>query len=170
MTPTERALIKAVRDEPEDAASAAVYADWLEENGFLSRAKFIRDPSSAHALPEDLEWRAIVSHAPIATCAKPMCAKRWSAMETTVEDPLVRVCGGCMKPVRYCTKLDEVRTAVLLDIEVCADAALAGDEVRRALEVPRYIPLPANPPRPGGYREPRQGNVLTRLFGLFRRR
>lgn len=174
MTPTERALIEAIRNDPDDTASVAVYADWLEENGFPSRAKFIRNPSSEHALPEDVEWRAIVSHAPIASCTEPVCSKRWSAMHETLDDPLLRFCERCTKHVQYCTSVAEVIEATGRGSEVARDASLSIHDARRALKGPAYVPLPANPPAPRGYRAPGQPtvqrNVLTRLFGLFRRR
>jgi uncharacterized protein (TIGR02996 family) len=42
VSPDERALLEAIRAEPEDDAGRLVYADWLEEHGQDERAELIR--------------------------------------------------------------------------------------------------------------------------------
>src|SRR5262249_59482941 len=42
MSPQERALIDAIRDDPDDDLRRLVYADWLEEHGQAERAELIR--------------------------------------------------------------------------------------------------------------------------------
>jgi uncharacterized protein (TIGR02996 family) len=42
VTEEERALLEAIRAEPEDDASRLVYADWLEEHGHAERAELVR--------------------------------------------------------------------------------------------------------------------------------
>jgi uncharacterized protein (TIGR02996 family) len=40
--PREQALLDDIANEPADETMRAVYADWLEENGFASRAEYLR--------------------------------------------------------------------------------------------------------------------------------
>lgn len=166
--PTERELIASLGD----TAARDVYADWLEQHGFDARAKFLRDESREHAPPDDAGWRAQVSNPAIATCVRPACPC-WGAMTTTTLDN-IRTCTACPQPVRYCATLAEVQNTAARNMQVAADAALADADVTRMiaiLRIPQYMPLPANPPEPRSYMEGAPpGNILTRLFGLFRRR
>src|SRR5262245_32678011 len=42
MTETERSLLDAVLENPDDDLPRLIYADWLDENGDAKRAEFIR--------------------------------------------------------------------------------------------------------------------------------
>src|SRR5262249_29982799 len=42
MTSDERALIEAIRDDPDDSSVRLVYADWLEDQGRADHAELIR--------------------------------------------------------------------------------------------------------------------------------
>jgi uncharacterized protein (TIGR02996 family) len=53
-TPTsevEAGFLAALRDDPDDAQTRLVYADWLEENGKLTRSNILRLELKLHALP-----------------------------------------------------------------------------------------------------------------------
>ena len=167
----ERELVGALRANPEDAATRQVYADWLEQHGFESRAQFLRNEQASD---DDVGWRAALSSA-FVSCTKQGCTKTWRTMKPTAFDN-VRTCEQCAKQVRYCGSLVEVQNEARRDVELALDAALVRADALRTLadqRAPRYLPLPANPPRPRSYLEgapPRDGNVFQRLFGLFRRR
>jgi uncharacterized protein (TIGR02996 family) len=119
-----------------DDASRMVYADWLEENGDLRRAEFLRtqelmrslqsdDPDTRMTFVEqsrrlrqlatlvDLEWRMRVARAPVEGCNVHVrfdfqCPKQWSDLVET-ESPDVRFCGLCRQQVFYCTTIPEAR-------------------------------------------------------------
>ena len=172
---TERDLVAAMRQHG-DTATPAVYADWLEQQGFDTRAKFIRSEVIDHARPDDAGWRAVVSHAEIASCVKTDCPKSWAAVTVTRFDNL-RDCDRCKRHVHYCTSLAEVQNqARYSTVEIAFDASLNRADAMHSLmtaRAPMYVPSPHNPPPPPrSYVEgaPPRDNVLTRLFGLFRRR
>jgi len=54
MESTERDLLTAIVQEPEDQFLYQVYADWLEEEGFVSRSNFIRVSTKAESIPQGL--------------------------------------------------------------------------------------------------------------------
>ena len=119
-----------------DDASRMVYADWLEENGDIRRAEFLRcqellrtlqadDADTRMAFVEqsrrlrqlavvvDLEWRMRVARAPVEGCNVHLrfdfkCPKQWSDLVET-ESPDVRFCGLCRQQVFYCTTIPEAR-------------------------------------------------------------
>ena len=166
----ERALVTALRANPMDNATRHVYADWLEQHGFESRARFLRNEEASDA---DVGWRAVLSWAFVA-CSTKGCAKTWAKMQQTSFDN-VRTCAQCTKQVRYCGSLVEVKNEASRDVELALDATLSRLDALRTLHMvrtPSYEPMPSNPPPPGGFRAnpPRDGNVFQRLFGLFRRR
>jgi uncharacterized protein (TIGR02996 family) len=49
---TEAALLRAIREMPDEDTPRLVYADWLDENGFPDRAEFIRLQVERSRLPE----------------------------------------------------------------------------------------------------------------------
>src|SRR5439155_15143566 len=55
---TERALLAAIREDPEDDAARLVYADWLEEQGQADRAELIRVKVRARRADGD-EWQQL---------------------------------------------------------------------------------------------------------------
>ena len=119
-----------------DDASRMVYADWLEENGDIRRAEFLRcqellrsletdDPEARMLFVEqsrrlrqlatlvDLEWRMRVARAPVEGCNVHVrfdfaCPKQWSDLVET-EHPDVRFCELCRQQVFYCTTIPEAR-------------------------------------------------------------
>jgi uncharacterized protein (TIGR02996 family) len=173
-TEREQALIAAMRERPDDRATAEVYADWLEENGFVTRAKFIRDESPEHAPPEDAAWRGVISHAAIASCRSDSCPKTWSALPDRPVAPMLRQCERCANVVQYCTSLTEVSDAVRRGLQIALDAAVNAQHAHHAMNPPNYVPMPtSNPPAPRSYGDPppgAQAGVLSRLLDLFRRR
>jgi uncharacterized protein (TIGR02996 family) len=50
---TETALLRAIRDNPDEDTPRLMYADYLEEEGFSARAEFIRVQVECAQLPED---------------------------------------------------------------------------------------------------------------------
>jgi uncharacterized protein (TIGR02996 family) len=165
--PAERALVDAVRDE----GGRDVYADWLEQHGVADRARFLRTGEPAPV--EDARWRALVSDARLQNCFDKECSKRWGALAPTAIDN-VRDCTRCLRQVHYCPSLATVQNEASRGAPIAIDAALADVDVSRALvtmHVPTYVPPPGNPPQPRSYAAGAPGGgVLTRLFGLFRRR
>lgn len=63
MTNDDR-LLKAILDDPDDDAVRLVYSDWLEEQGDVARAEFIRAGVELAALDHDL-----------GLCGRPNCEK-----------------------------------------------------------------------------------------------
>lgn len=193
----EHELVTALRRDPRDAETRQVYADWLEQHGFETRAKFLRIEGGAadeaerevvlHALaaetPLDRLWRAVTSRAPLECDAVNFayhCPKRWDALTPTRSD-VVRHCSVCAKPVYFCATLDEVRARGARRECVAIDASLVRRDVASLLAAAREpdlepmmgrIMIPADPdPRsslPPRSPEPRKG-ILSRIAALFRR-
>jgi len=111
-----------------DEAARTVYADWLEGEGRIDRAEFLRLQPKLNALRPthadfaattarlrglaaeiDPGWRMKVARPPVEGCkvAKEFtCTMDWSALAPT-EQPTVRSCGACKQAVHYCTTEDE---------------------------------------------------------------
>lgn len=128
--PTEEKLLANIAAG--DDASRIVYADWLEENGDIRRAEFLRvqetlrAPHAKEAFAEhsrrlqqlatlvDIEWRMRVARAPVEGCRVNIrfdfqCPKQWSDLvETETSD--IRFCDLCRQQVFYCTSIAEART------------------------------------------------------------
>jgi uncharacterized protein (TIGR02996 family) len=125
----ERELLDAIArgDEP----MRLVYADWLEAEGDLTRAEFLRVQHRLAALPAedpgfelatdqlrelaaqvDVLWRARVARLPIEGCADVkfdfLCPREWSALQPT-EREKVRFCGSCKQQVFYSASIAEAR-------------------------------------------------------------
>jgi len=182
--PQEIELVNGVRTRD----TRLVYADWLEQHGFDERAKFLRleDSDQADDVIEhhvryvaptaDVTWRAIVSRARIAGCTtRATCPNKWDALEPLAFDN-IRRCGACAKPVYYCASTDQARVHGRREQPIAVDGALqralvlaAYDAARMTFQGIRYT---MNPPAPRRVRDDddEQPGVLTRLFGLFRRR
>jgi uncharacterized protein (TIGR02996 family) len=159
----ERELLADARTDPD---ARIVYADWLEQHGFEQRAAFVRDGTPGPV--DDATWRVHLARAEILGC-RPACPARWDLLELTALDNL-RICPGCRLPVFYCASMESVMaeqgTPVALDITIDPQAAVVAHRM-----TPGYVPLPVNPPPPRSYAEGAPGgNVLTRLWSLFRRR
>jgi len=61
--PTEQELLDEIKRNPRDEAARAVYADWLEKEGDLVRAEFVRLESQYHQIPkrlDELELKIVV--------------------------------------------------------------------------------------------------------------
>lgn len=121
-----------------DDASRIVYADWLETNGDIRRAEFLRAQEALRDLGAaglehaarvaflehsrrlrqlatliDVEWRMRVARAPVEGCRVNVrfdfaCPKQWSDLVET-EAPDVRFCDLCREQVFYCTSIAEAR-------------------------------------------------------------
>lgn len=130
---TEQTLLAAIAQK-HDEASRLVYADWLEGQGDVARAEFLRlqqvlvGPSPAddagralfkrrsdrlRALAETIDpaWRAAVARPLVENCDAHFdfaCPMEWGQLGATA-DPNVRACNLCEEPVYYCTSIAEAR-------------------------------------------------------------
>jgi uncharacterized protein (TIGR02996 family) len=122
----EAALVEALRRDPEDAATRAVYADWLEQRGD-ARVEYLRqvDDLDGDSPPEQLArlaaldpaWRAAIGTAAIKVrdydddqhaCSESDCPQRWDRLVPTLSDR-ARMCRTCLRPVHFCsTNTDDV--------------------------------------------------------------
>src|SRR5688572_13323835 len=98
-----------------DEASRAVYADSLEQRGFIEHAEFVRinHPTNTR---EELDakttrlrqlcmviehgWRADVARPIVEGCTKMVCPGEWCALRST--DATTRTCSTCERAVHYC--------------------------------------------------------------------
>jgi uncharacterized protein (TIGR02996 family) len=112
-----------------DEASRLVYADWLEGNGHVARAEFLRTQEQlVHTPPDDggfrvlsdklrhlaaeidVQWRFKVARPLVENClaVEFECPRDWGSLATT-EFSDIRYCGACSKRVYYCNTIDEAR-------------------------------------------------------------
>ena len=130
---TEEKLLADIAAGDDD--SRVVYADWLEENGDVRRAEFLRCQELLRALPSDdesrmtfveqsrrlrqlailvdLDWRMRVARAPVEGCRVNVrfefqCPKQWSDLVETARAD-VRFCDLCRHEVFYCATVQEAR-------------------------------------------------------------
>lgn len=114
--PTEADLLAAIDHQDHDTRT--VYADWLEENGDLERAEFVRlqdaiaqpidsVPTGAFercreiAQKTDMAWRVLVARLPILDCRRDSgCPRDWGSLAPTGQ-PEVRYCTTCERCVHY---------------------------------------------------------------------
>ncbi|MBA3504129.1 MAG: TIGR02996 domain-containing protein [Myxococcota bacterium] len=133
MDDAEASLLRAIAGH--DEASRLVYADWLESNGRVAHAEFVRlqqalvgpaptdDAGRARfkrrsdrlrALAETLDpaWRVAVARPLVENCDAHFdfaCPMEWGQL-TETRDAAVRACKLCEEPVYYCTSIMEART------------------------------------------------------------
>lgn len=133
----EDELLAQLRANPQDEETRAVYADWLEQQGHVHRAAFLRAPDlrSRHVAaigdPDGARWRAAVTRQPLARCAslfRQGCATRWEQHATT-DDDTVRHCVTCSQPVFYFATVEEMERSVGVGVKRCFALDLALDEV-----------------------------------------
>lgn len=131
MNSEEIAFLRAILAAPGDLALRRVYSDWLEEQGgqqALARAEYLRVECELDSLPArdtrqhrrltdrlrglreavgDDWWRAL-DYAAVEHCVQftYRCPQRWDTLEPT-EDPSVRHCTECQRPVHYCRTVRE---------------------------------------------------------------
>jgi uncharacterized protein (TIGR02996 family) len=157
--PTEEKLLADIAAG--DDASRIVYADWLEENGDIRRAEFLRCQEQLRTLQSedvdtrmtfveqsrrlrqlatlvDLEWRMRVARAPVEGCKVHVrfefqCPKQWSDLVET-ESPDVRFCDLCRQQVFYCTTIPEARQHAWRGRCVAVD--IANERTKHDLERP----------------------------------
>lgn len=132
MTDEEATLLKAIAQH--DEAARLVYADWLEGNGDVKRAEFLRLQQALVGSPPaddagralfkhrterlrwladaiDPAWRAAVARPLVENCDAHFdfaCPMEWGQLTETA-DPKVRGCNLCEEPVYYCTTIGEAR-------------------------------------------------------------
>jgi uncharacterized protein (TIGR02996 family) len=139
--PVEQRLLDAIAQQ-NDANSRLVYADWLEQQGDVARAEFLRmqeflveaDPDSLAftlqttklrevASQIDMKWRHAVARPAVEGCNQRFtvrCPKEWGSLAPT-ERPNVRHCETCRKHVYYCATVAEARDRVERDECVAVD-------------------------------------------------
>jgi len=103
LAPREIEILHHLRERPSDDGMREVYADWLEENNQMAKARFVREELSLirerertpqeiavecryAAFAGDSHWRSLVSRAPILHCAPSMaarCPARWHRLRPT---------------------------------------------------------------------------------------
>jgi uncharacterized protein (TIGR02996 family) len=128
MSDDDKAFLRAILNDPGELTRWLVYADWLDERDD-PRGRFIRlevrrhDPDLTEAerywvagelgnlRPTlDPDWVAVFDRPPIENCEDRFfafkCPKKWEALRGT-DDPAVRHCDACDKPVYYCRDLME---------------------------------------------------------------
>jgi len=125
---TELRLLSGVAQQEE--GSRLVYADWLEGQGDVTRAEFLRiqeaipeltDAAELTVLSErmrelaatiEIEWRRKVARPLVENCSLGFeleCPKNWGSLSVT-DKSRVRFCGACEKHVFYCSTIGEART------------------------------------------------------------
>ena len=129
----EAAFLRAILASPADEAPRLVYADWLQERGdddSATKARFlrltcyhaaaVRTGNPVHeryyrglkleARKLAADWLRVVSTVPVENCVKFSfeCPKWWDTLAAT-DDPAVRSCDACQKPVHYCATIDEAK-------------------------------------------------------------
>jgi uncharacterized protein (TIGR02996 family) len=129
----DAAFVRSLLDNPSDALTRLVYADWLEEQGDPAstvRAEFLRTEDEWAALPEsderrlslqarlqelagaiDSGWLAVVARTPLENCSVRFayaCPLRWDNLTPTA-DRNVRFCSACEQHVHYCATLAEAQ-------------------------------------------------------------
>ncbi|MCI0702034.1 MAG: TIGR02996 domain-containing protein [Planctomycetia bacterium] len=135
----EDGFLSAIRLTPADDIARLVFADWLDEQDdptCKAKADFIRrelrmdgeDPNQLQQLASflDRDWLAIVSHPKLEACRsvdEVECPKQWARL-TPTENPRLRFCGSCQKPVRYCDSLAVARDHARLGNCIAVSLAL----------------------------------------------
>ena len=123
----EHELLARLRAKPDDPDLRLVYADWLEDHGFVVRAQITR---GAHAdvsaiLAESTpEWRAIASCATVYDCMRDDCPRQWSRFAPALDDERLRACGTCSRTVRYCLHALDPRGATVRGEVMVIDTSL----------------------------------------------
>jgi uncharacterized protein (TIGR02996 family) len=111
--PIERDLVAALRDDPTDAPTREVYADWLEQRGD-ARARYVRTtrtavskvlPTSHAPAGTDPLWCAVASSVRVSCGA---CTQGWHELARGGDgDELAKWCRRCARAVHFCTSADE---------------------------------------------------------------
>jgi uncharacterized protein (TIGR02996 family) len=132
----EAAYLRSILVNPAGEAARLAYADWLQDRGddvSAAKARFlrvtcyhaaaVRTANPVHeryyrwlkleARKLDPDWLRVVSTVPVENCGRFSfeCPKWWDTLAAT-DDPAVRSCDACQKPVRYCATIDEAKPHV----------------------------------------------------------
>ncbi len=135
-TPEEHAFLNTLRANPADDEARAVYADWLEANGFPVASRYLRlelvdavDVQTSEVVGRTTfitkpAWRAVVSRGPIGGCdRRAACPRHWHALPADSRE-LVRSCAGCRRDVFYCVNYQGVAQRGAAKELVVVDARL----------------------------------------------
>ena len=132
---------------PGDEGARLVYADWLEEHGKATEARWLRQESALRslegaALEQPLrELRALSAQVGtefMASVARPAvegcpirfgfkCPLRWDALRRTENDE-VRHCAGCRQDVHFCRTLEQAQELAERGACVALDPSLVRRE------------------------------------------
>ncbi|MEO8701206.1 MAG: FHA domain-containing protein [Kofleriaceae bacterium] len=166
---TELRLLAAIAQR--DEASRTVYADWLEQQGRMHQAEFLRAQEAlviaevgseefrTHSqqmreLAERLEvtWRYKVARPVVENClaVELECPREWGSLEPT-EQSNVRYCGACAKRVYYSNTVEAAREHVARGRCVAIDIVQLRrpndlEPVRRHQMMGAFVMPPSPPP------------------------
>jgi uncharacterized protein (TIGR02996 family) len=165
----EARFLDAIKTNPGDDDTRAVYCDWLEEHGRADDAEFLRAQLALRdMMPEDprfqqlasrlaalapgmgLDWRRTVARPPIEQCPirfELVCPKKWDALTPTAS-PKERFCDACKKNVHYAPTVFEAQTLARAGHCVAVDVAQERSANDLAPRLPPTAGMPAPPPRP----------------------
>jgi uncharacterized protein (TIGR02996 family) len=133
-TDEDKAFIRAILDHPDELTTWLVYADWLEDRGD-PRAEFLRLTAERRQLPPtaprvtgieahlgvlretlDSRWLLVFEAARLVNCRRASIEgtcpwNTWDRLSST-DDPDIRICHQCSKPVFACATAGEARDFV----------------------------------------------------------
>lgn len=144
MAPTEAQFLEDIRKSRESTELREQYADWLEAQGEVDKAGFLRaqvamitlstsDPGFHDAAREvtrliartDTGWRARVAQTSLTNCYSFLvkCPRRWDSLDPT-DNPTVRNCDACRRQVHYCLTQEDLSLHAAAGDCVVVDLAL----------------------------------------------
>ena len=193
MDPVEARLRDTVVREPADTHARQVYADWLEQHGWDTRATFLRldaidatppvNPVLVAATTQDAQFRAAISRTKVARCVTFAfeCPKRWSDLRAPANgaDPFTRFCDHCQKPVVFVGTAEEAYDRGARSECIAIDPGVARGELEsqydrgdRTREMPLMmgaiaVQRPITPPVPPPFPPPKPDGVMKRIRGWF---
>jgi uncharacterized protein (TIGR02996 family) len=129
-TAEDKAFLRAILENPQDATARLVYADWLDDHSD-PRGTYLRvemdlqaqtDPQCDRAvalcewlanLKRDIDpfWLACFDRPPIEGCEQRfsfLCPRKWEQLQTT-DVAEIRYCTGCQQNVYYCNTIQEAQ-------------------------------------------------------------
>jgi uncharacterized protein (TIGR02996 family) len=138
---TEKGFLDAILKEPDNLDHRLVYADWLEDQGDLRRAEFLRlevfldglPPGDPRVAPTQArlrelhpeigaEWLALLDRTTILNCLRgEACPGRWEKLELTVK-ARVRRCATCNLFVQHARSEHEAGELQEQGIRVAVDS------------------------------------------------
>jgi uncharacterized protein (TIGR02996 family) len=140
----EKSFLDAIQSSPRDDDRRLVYGDWLEEQGRVEQAEFVRVQVAVKVLtPEEPRfhelssrlfalapemprgWRRAVARPALENCDiqfELACPKQWDALQPTAS-PKQRYCGACKRNVHYADTVFEAASLAVAGHCVAVDVA-----------------------------------------------